>query len=110
MAHMLHALKVAGPDHVGIGLDWDGGGGVVGLDAVLDLPKITAALLKAGYSAADVQKIWSGNVLRVRAAAEEATGSSAPRDQCALLPAPVAHRLGGAAGWPAIPITLPHGR
>ncbi|EQB05386.1 dipeptidase [Sphingobium indicum] len=75
MAHMLHALKVAGPDHVGIGLDWDGGGGVVGLEDVLDLPKITAALLKAGYSEADVQKIWSGNVLRVLAAAEAAKGS-----------------------------------
>jgi len=75
MAHMLHALKVAGPDHVGIGLDWDGGGGVVGLEDVVDLPRITAALLKAGYSEADVQKIWSGNVLRVLAAAEAAKGS-----------------------------------
>ena len=70
MAHMLHALKVVGPDHVGIGLDWDGGGGVVGLEDVLGLPRITAALLKAGYSESDLQKIWSGNVLRVLAAAE----------------------------------------
>lgn len=68
MAHMLHALKVVGPDHVGIGADWDGGGGVVGLEDVVDLPKITAALLKAGYTEVDVQKIWSGNVLRVLAA------------------------------------------
>jgi len=75
MAHMLHALKVVGPDHVGIGLDWDGGGGVVGLEDVVDLPRITAALLKAGYSEADVQKIWSGNVLRVLAAAEAVKGS-----------------------------------
>lgn len=74
MAHMLHALKVVGPDHVGIGLDWDGGGGVTGLEDVADLPKITAALLKAGYSEADVQKIWSGNVLRVLAAAEAGKG------------------------------------
>lgn len=72
MAHMLHALKVVGPDHVGIGLDWDGGGGVAGMEDVRDLPKITAALLKAGYSEADIQKIWSGNVLRVLAAAEAA--------------------------------------
>ncbi|MDX3899832.1 MAG: dipeptidase [Sphingobium sp.] len=70
MAHMLHALKVVGPDHVGIGLDWDGGGGVTGMEDVLALPKITAALLKAGYSESDVAKIWSGNVLRVLAAAE----------------------------------------
>ncbi|MEC3949979.1 dipeptidase [Sphingobium sp. HWE2-09] len=75
MAHMLHALKVVGPDHVGIGADWDGGGGVVGLEDVVDLPKITAALLKAGYSQADVQKVWSGNVLRVLAAAEAGKGT-----------------------------------
>lgn len=74
MAHMLHALKVVGPDHVGVGADWDGGGGVVGMEDVLDLPRITAALLKAGYSEADVQKIWSGNVLRVLAAAEAGKG------------------------------------
>lgn len=73
MAHMLHALKVVGPDHVGIGLDWDGGGGVVGMEDVKALPKITAALLQAGYSESDIAKIWSGNVLRVLAAAESAS-------------------------------------
>ena len=72
MAHMLHALKVVGPDHVGIGLDWDGGGGVVGLEDVAAIPKITDALLKAGYSEADIAKIWSGNVLRVLAVTEAA--------------------------------------
>lgn len=70
MKHMLHALKVAGVDHVGIGLDWDGGGGVVGMEDVAGLPRITAALLKAGYSKEDVAKIWSGNTLRVLAANE----------------------------------------
>lgn len=72
MAHMLHALKVVGPDHVGIGLDWDGGGGVVGLEDVAAILKITDALLKAGYSEADIAKIWSGNVLRVLAVTEAA--------------------------------------
>lgn len=70
MANLLHALNVAGVDHVGIGLDWDGGGGVVGLEDIADLPKITRALLAAGYSETDIAKIWSGNVLRVLAAAE----------------------------------------
>lgn len=70
MANLLHALQVAGVDHVGIGLDWDGGGGVTGLEDIADLPKITRALLAAGYTEADVAKIWSGNVLRVLAAAE----------------------------------------
>jgi membrane dipeptidase len=69
MAHVLHALKVVGPEHVGIGLDWDGGGGVTGMEDVTAIPKITAALLKAGYSEDDLAKIWSGNVLRLLAAA-----------------------------------------
>ena len=65
MAHLLHILKVAGVDHVGIGADWDGGGGVVGMEDVSALPRITAALLAAGYTQQDVRKIWSGNLLRV---------------------------------------------
>jgi membrane dipeptidase len=65
MAHLLHILKVAGVDHVGIGADWDGGGGVAGLEDVSALPRITEALLAAGYTEEDVRKIWSGNLLRV---------------------------------------------
>lgn len=74
MANLLHAIKVAGVDHVGLGLDWDGGGGVAGLEDVADLPRITQALLAAGHSRADIAKIWSGNVLRVLAAAEAVSG------------------------------------
>lgn len=78
-AHLLHALKVAGPDHVGIGLDWDGGGGVVGMEDITALPKITEAMLQAGYTREDVAKVWSGNVLRVLAAAEaEAAKEAGP--------------------------------
>jgi membrane dipeptidase len=65
MAHVLHILKVVGVDHVGIGADWDGGGGVAGMEDVSALPRITEALLAAGYSEQDVRKIWSGNLLRV---------------------------------------------
>lgn len=65
MAHLLHILKVAGVDHVGIGADWDGGGGVDGMEDVSALPRITEALLAAGYTEQDVRKIWSGNLLRV---------------------------------------------
>jgi membrane dipeptidase len=65
MAHMLHVLKLVGPDHVGIGLDLDGGGGVTGLDDVEGIPEITRRLLAAGYDENDLAKIWSGNVLRV---------------------------------------------
>ena len=71
MKHLLHALQVAGPDHVGVGLDWDGGGGVTGMEDVAALPKITERLLQAGYTEQDLAKIWSGNLLRVLRAAEE---------------------------------------
>lgn len=69
MAHLLHILDVVGPDHVGIGADWDGGGGVQGLEDVTQLPRITERLLAAGYGEADLAKIWGANLLRVVAEA-----------------------------------------
>jgi membrane dipeptidase len=71
MKHLLHLLEVAGPDHVGIGADWDGGGGVSGLDDVSQLPVITQRLLDAGCSEQQVANIWSGNLLRVLQAAQD---------------------------------------
>jgi membrane dipeptidase len=65
MAHLLHVIRVAGVDHAGIGVDFDGGGGVSGLNEASDYPRITQRLLAAGYTRADLQKIWSGNALRV---------------------------------------------
>jgi len=70
--HLLYALKLVGPDHIGIGADWDGGGGVGGMEDIAHLPKITALLLDNGYSEDEIAKIWSGNMLRVLKAAEEA--------------------------------------
>lgn len=72
MEHLLYTLELVGPDHVGIGADWDGGGGVDGMKDVTDLPKVTAALLEAGYSQEDVAKIWGGNMLRLVREAEAA--------------------------------------
>lgn len=74
MKHLLHALKVVGPDHVGIGMDWDGGGGVSGLEDASQLPRITQALIHAGYSHEDIAKIWGGNILRVLSEVEAAAG------------------------------------
>ncbi len=71
MASLLHALHVMGVDHVGLGADWDGGGGTIGMMDVAALPKVTERLVAAGYSEADLQKIWSGNVLRLLRAAEK---------------------------------------
>ena len=70
MAGLLHVIEVAGVDHVCFGADWDGGGGIAGLDDITGHPKITARLKAAGYSNADLAKMWSGNVLRILAAAE----------------------------------------
>ena len=72
MAHVFTALELMGPDHVGIGLDWDGGGGVNELQDVSDLPKITAALLDKGVAPETVGKIWSGNMLRLMQRAQDA--------------------------------------
>ena len=71
MAHLLYALKIVGPEHVGIGADWDGGGGVTGMEDVAHIPKITERLLANGYDETSLQKIWSGNALRVLRAAEQ---------------------------------------
>ena len=72
MKSLLHLIAVAGVDHVAFGGDWDGGGGLRGLEDISALPQITARLRRAGYSEADLQKLWSGNVLRVLRAAEAA--------------------------------------
>lgn len=74
MKHLLHAIEVAGIDHVGISGDFDGGGGLTGLEDILDYPQITARLRAAGYSAEDIAKFWGGNALRVIRAAQAAKG------------------------------------
>jgi len=71
MRHVLHVLRVAGPEHVGFGADWDGGGGVAGFEDVSLLPKLTARLLQEGYTEAQVANMWSGNLLRVLGAAQQ---------------------------------------
>ncbi len=64
--HIDHAVKVAGIDHVGLGSDFDGiSYPPEGLDDVSKLPLVTAALLRRGYSEADLKKILGGNLLRV---------------------------------------------
>ncbi|HEY6214281.1 MAG TPA: dipeptidase [Vicinamibacterales bacterium] len=70
--HIDHVAKVAGVDHVGLGSDFDGATMPLGMESAAGLPKITDALLKKGYSDADVEKILGGNILRVMEAVERA--------------------------------------
>ena len=65
MAHLDHAIEVMGVDHVGLGTDFDGDGGVRGLASSSDLLNYTYQLLARRYSEADIQKLWGGNFLRV---------------------------------------------
>ncbi|MDJ0765360.1 MAG: dipeptidase [Myxococcota bacterium] len=63
--HIDHAVKVAGIDHVGIGTDFDGGGGIPGFNNHGEALNVTVALVRRGYSEEEIKKIWGGNLLRV---------------------------------------------
>ncbi|MCM1078072.1 MAG: gamma-glutamyl-gamma-aminobutyrate hydrolase family protein [Bacteroidales bacterium] len=63
--HLLHAIDIMGIDHVGIGTDFDGDGGVPGLSDASELIHMTERLLRLGFSDRDIAKIWGGNWLRV---------------------------------------------
>ncbi len=63
--HIDHMVKIAGIDHVGIGTDFDGGGGITGFFDISQACNITYELVKRNYSAKDIEKIWSGNFMRV---------------------------------------------
>lgn len=65
MAMVLRSIEVGGVDHICFGADWDGGGGLKGIEDITAHPKITQRLKTAGYSDADIEKMWSGNVLRI---------------------------------------------
>ncbi len=63
--HIDYVVKLIGIDHVGIGTDFDGGGGVEGCDDVTQMPRVTEELFRRGYSEDDIRKIWGGNLMRV---------------------------------------------
>ena len=65
IAHLEHAIDVMGIDHVGLGTDFDGDGGVRGLANSAELINFTRRLLARRFSEHDIQKIWGGNFLRV---------------------------------------------
>jgi len=63
--HIDYVVELIGIDHVGISSDFGGGGGLQGWSDAAETPNVTAELLARGYSTEDIEKIWSGNLLRV---------------------------------------------
>ena len=63
--HIDHVKKLVGVDYVGIGSDFDGGGGMLDCADVSQFPNITKELLRRGYTETEIRKIWGGNLLRV---------------------------------------------
>jgi membrane dipeptidase len=72
--HFDHVVDLVGIDHVGFGSDYDGGAALEDCFDVTELPNITHELLIRGYSRSDLQKFWSGNLLRVMKEVEKAAG------------------------------------
>ena len=73
--HVDHVTELIGVEHVGFGSDFDGGAGLEDCYDVTELSNITLELLKRGYSRSDLQKFWSGNLLRVMKEVEETAAS-----------------------------------
>lgn len=65
--HIDHMVKVMGIDHIGLSGDFDGGGGVADLMDVSQMMNLTVEMLRRGYSAEDLGKMWGANVMRVLA-------------------------------------------
>lgn len=65
LQHLEHAIEVMGIDHVGIGTDFDGDGGIRGLANSSEIINFTRQLLARHYSESDIEQIWGGNFLRV---------------------------------------------
>jgi membrane dipeptidase len=72
MNHIDYIVRRTGVDHVGIGTDFNHGGGMQGFNEASDAPNVTAALLARGYTPAEVDKIWGRNFLRALTAAQAA--------------------------------------
>lgn len=69
--HLNHMVNVMGIDHVGIGTDFDGDGGVPGLASASELINFTRRLLRERYSEDQIRQIWGGNFLRVMKAVQQ---------------------------------------
>jgi membrane dipeptidase len=72
LEHLLHAVKIMGVEHVGIGTDFDGDGGVPGMADASEVINFTRLLLARHFSEDDIALIWGGNFLRVMQQVQDA--------------------------------------
>ncbi|MDO1500603.1 dipeptidase [Winogradskyella maritima] len=63
--HIDYLVEKMGIDHVGISSDFDGGGGIAGWEDASETFNVTHELVKRGYTEAQIEQLWSGNLLRV---------------------------------------------
>jgi len=75
--HIDHVVRMIGIDHVGISSDFDGGGGVEGWRSATETFNVTLELVRRGYTEAQIDKIWGGNLLRVLEQVEKVAASAA---------------------------------
>lgn len=68
--HIEHVVDVIGIDYVGIGTDFDGGGGLQDCPDVSMMKNITKELIRRGYNRNDIARIWGGNISRVMSEAQ----------------------------------------
>lgn len=73
--HIDYAVNRIGIDHVGIASDFNGGGGITGWEDASETLNVTVELVKRGYSEAEIEKIWGGNLLRVMGEVEKYAAS-----------------------------------
>ncbi|MGQ0703463.1 MAG: dipeptidase [Gemmatimonadales bacterium] len=72
--HIDYAVRLIGIDHVGISSDFDGGGGVEGWRDASETFNVTLELVRRGYTEEQIEKLWSGNLLRVMEEVGKARG------------------------------------
>lgn len=63
--HIDHVIQIAGIDYVGIGTDFDGGGGIADVMDVSQMKNLTIEMLRRGYTKKELEKVWGGNIMRV---------------------------------------------
>ncbi|MBR3473232.1 MAG: gamma-glutamyl-gamma-aminobutyrate hydrolase family protein [Prevotella sp.] len=72
MEHLEHAIQLMGVEHVGLGTDFDGDGGIRGVANSSELLNFTLHLLRRKYSERDIERIWGGNWLRLMSVVQRA--------------------------------------